>query len=51
MLPLRVLVRPMNHTAPIVPFVLPQEFHQISRLQLRQTWRQINIVGNQQRLP
>ena len=51
MAPGGVVVSPMNDATLGVPVVLPSEIHLVSLLETRYSWRQINIVGNEQGLP
>jgi hypothetical protein len=46
----RVLVRPVNDAALIIPCVFTGEFNRIAHFQPGQAWRQVNVVGNEERL-
>lgn len=49
--PLRVVVSPMYHPTLRVPFVFAIEGHRIAPLQSGNSWREVNIVRNQHRMP
>ena len=47
----RIAVRPMDDAAFIVPFVFPVKIDAVSRFEIGNARRQIDVVRNQQRLP
>ena len=48
---LRVVMGPMNDSSFGIPFVHSLELHFVALSQIRYSWRDIDVVGNEQRLP
>ena len=46
----RVMMRPVYYTATLIPFVNSVKRYFLASLQVRNTWREIDIVRNEQRV-
>ena len=50
-LPSRVMMCPVDDPALAVPFILAVEFHRVTGFQVRDSWSQVNVMGDQHRDP
>ncbi len=48
---LRIMMGPVNHPTPLVPLVLAVKADALAVTQVRDAWRQIDVVSDQNGLP